>query len=240
MGMISVLQSLLNTALFVTTTTLSFFNAALHGEIQGRAEVAAAYVHIDVIKDNNTEKKMDLPAVKGDATIVFYEGWCLKPSILYGDKDGRLFTAALGFGRTIPFMECFCVTPSVGVSYTDMQTDLKDFVPGFGELHFDAEFESTSPYVNIDLSYKFCDCWRLVGNVQYAWSRSHSKYKERTFKTVSHDKGSSSGFNYGGMIEYDFTDCWSINVGAAYNNSLSKDKDGLRGFGTKIGIVRWF
>lgn len=210
-------------------------------QIQGKVDVGAAYLHIDVIKDNNTEKKMDMPALKADATVVVYEGWCFKPSLLYGSNQGDILTLGLGFGRCIPVTDRLVLTPTVGFSYTDLHTDLKDYNPYYQAiLHFDTEFESTSPYISLDATYRIQPGVRLGLNYQYAWSRSHSTYKEKTFQITQRDKGNSSGSNYGGMLEYDLTDCWSINVGAAYNNSLSKEKDGLRGFGGKVGLVRWF
>ena len=53
-------------------------------------------------------------------------------------------------------------------------------------------------------------------------------------------KSKPKGSNYGVMIEHDLNDRWSINLGGAYNTSLTKEKHGIRGYGGRLGCAYWF
>ncbi len=70
---------------------------------------------------------------------------------------------------------------------------------------------------------------------QYVWSRTITRIKG--FKDT---KSSPKGSNYSVMIESDINEKWSVNLGAAYNTSLTKEKHGLRGYGVRWGFAYWF
>jgi hypothetical protein len=42
------------------------------------------------------------------------------------------------------------------------------------------------------------------------------------------------------MLETDINDCWSVNIGGAYNISLSHEKHGLRAYGGRLALAYWF
>ena len=127
--------------------------------------------------------------------------------------------------------------PLTGVNWGWLKTKLEienPFNP-LANIDLTEKFRSISPYVAFEASYTFCPGWRVVGNIQYAWSRTHTTI-EPFIKDTSH----SEGFSYSGMIEYDLNPCWSVNLGALYNQSLTKEKHGLRGWGCKLGLAYWF
>jgi outer membrane scaffolding protein for murein synthesis (MipA/OmpV family) len=97
------------------------------------------------------------------------------------------------------------------------------------------KFRSISPYLSIEGSYTFTKGWRVVGTIQYSYSRTHT-----IVKPLVDDKSHSEGFSYSAMIEHDLTQQWSVNLGGAYNLSLTKEKHGMRIWGFKLGIARWF
>lgn len=205
---------------------------------RGKVDIAPAFVHIDVLESGHTVSRMDMLAVKGDATILIKEGYgfCIKPTILAGTtgrRHGDLFSAGIGLGHCTPICENVTLTPSFGIIYTQIRT--RTNIPALGLHHLKEKFRSWSPYLGIDLTYTFRPCWRICFMYQYAWSRTHT-----TIEDLVKDKSRSDGPNYGVMLEHDLRENLSVQLGAAYNITLSKEKHGLRGVGVKFGLAYWF
>lgn len=219
--------------LLIAFIGLIAYKIPLHAETKGKVDLAPAYVHIDILESGKTVKRMDLPAVKSEATILIYKGLCLKPNILYGSGRGSIFNAGLGIGYCLPISERVCLTPSVGCSFTNLRTTIN--IPLLGLFHLNERFRSISPYVGLDATYSITECWRICAAVQYVFSRTHTKIEH-----LLTDKSHTKGPNYGIMLERDLNEEWSVQLGAAYNISLSKEKHGLRGYGFKLGLAKWF
>lgn len=214
--------------------------------VRGKIDLAPAFAHIDVLYKGRTMHKMDLGGVKGDIYYRVWSGLVLKPSLLYarGEKEDRVLTGGIGVGFCMPFKQCFCFTPVVGINWGELRTKVEYHIafpnPQTGlfegaTIHLKQKFHSSSPYVGFEFSYTFIPCWRLVGNYQYSWSRT------RTFiQGQGTTKDNSKGSSYSAMIEYDITKKWSVNFGGMYNCSLSKEKHGLRAYGFKLGLAYWF
>lgn len=207
---------------------------------RGKVELAPAYVHVDFLKSGKTLNSMNLICVKGDLNYRVWSGFVLKPSFLYGKgkHDHKIATGGVGLGFCIP-LTCYkvVITPVAGINFGYLRTsfDFKhELAPG-GKIHVKERFRSRSPYAGFELSWTFIPSWRVVFSYQYAWSRTHTK-----IDPLGNERSKSKGSNYAGMIEYDINDCWSVNFGAAYNNSLSKEKHGIRAWGLKLGIAYWF
>lgn len=216
---------------------LAAFATQLHGyDCRGKAEIAPAYAHIDVLESGKTVHQINLAAVKADASIMLWQGLCLKPNLLYGTGNATLVTTGLGLGYIFPVQDNLCITPSVGVNYTFVKTQITYKNTFFGEIILKEKFQSVSPYIGIEAAYTFCPSWRICAFIQYAWSSTWTHIKGMDPSS----RGHSDGANYGLMIEHDLNNQWSINVGGAYNESLSKEKHGLRGAGVKLGLARWF
>lgn len=198
----------------------------------GKLEIAPAYLHIDVLEHEKTVRAIDMPAVRAEGNYLVYQGLALKPTILYGSNDSDLFAAQLGLGYCIPWNK-FLFTPSAGWGYTSLNT--RTSLPMFQLFHLKENFQSSSPYLAFDATYNFTKSWRACASVQYSWSRTHTK-----IKGLGKFNSRSEGPNYSALIEYDLTPDWSINLGAAYNISLDREKFGVRGYGVKLGIAHWF
>jgi hypothetical protein len=225
----------------------SFLSA---NECCGKIELSPAYVHIDVLESNKTVHRMDLGAIKGDINWKFWGPLLIKPTILYGkgsDKDEAV-QAGFGLGACIPFKEKWYFTPTIGVNWGWIKTGLEVEIPvpipnpppsapPFIMMPFKLteKFRSISPYILFEASYTIVKGWRIVGNIQYSYSRTHT-----IIKPFVHDKSHSQGFSYSAMIEHDLTQKISINAGAGYNLSLTKEKHGMRIWGIKLGIAYWF
>lgn len=224
---------------FLITLLLSLFILSdhLNAETQGKLEVAPAFMHIDILESGRTVKRMDMWGVRADFSYFLYKGLYIKPVVLYGNggaAKGGLFSSSLGLGYCIPLEKRFLISPSVGFTYSHLWTKI-DFAP-LQLTHLRERFKSWAPYVAVDLYYTFTPTWRVCAGVQYAWSWTRTSIQ----KLVKNDKSRSQGFAYSILLEHDLNDQWSVNIGAAYNLTLTKEKHGLRGTGFKAGVVRWF
>ncbi len=221
--------------------SLSSFSEAYTFNPKGKVDVGPAYIHVDILESNKTIKRMDLIGVKADATVILLEemGWCVKPGLLYGkggSGHGEIFSGGIAFGHCFPLKSWGSLTPNVGIIYSYVKTRISiPFFAAMGIEHFTEKFRSVSPYVGIDATYTFCKGFRICGMYQYAWSRTHTTI-EGLLKSNSHAQGP----NYALQLEYDITDQWSVQLGGAYNISLSKEKHGIRGAGAKLGLAYWF
>lgn len=227
---------------------------------RGKVDIGAAYVHIDVLLSGHTVHKMDVAAVKGDLNYRLWSGFIIKPTFLFGGgrNDNEVATGGVGLGFCVPLHKTFSLTPIVGYSWGYLRTTFKyphDMVKALdiGNLRVRERFRSEAPYVALEASWTFRPSWRAVVCYQYSWSRTHthlriagidpSKIPLPNNPLTAKDTNSNSrseGSSISGMIEHDLSDSWSVNLGAAYNNSLSKEKHGLRGWGVKFGIAYWF
>jgi hypothetical protein len=227
---------------------------------RGKVDIGVAYVHVDVLFEGKTQHKIDVAAIKGDLHYRFWSGFILKPTFLFGGghNDNQVATWGVGLGFCIPLCQTFNLTPTVGCNWGYLRTSFKIDHPDAAAMgiapRLRERFRSQSPYIGFEASWTFRPCWRAVISYQYAWSRTHTTLRlagidpahpalapftgvtEKDTNSHSHTKGS----NISGMIEHDINANWSVNIGAAYNNSLSKEKHGLRAWGVKLGVAYWF
>jgi hypothetical protein len=214
-----------------------FFSKAKAGgkcvECFGKVDAGPTFIHVDVLEFNKTVKKLDMGGVKADASIQLWKGIYLKPCVIYGNGQGEIISSGLGIGHYTPIIDKLYLTPIVGASYTQLQTTIN--LDMLGLRHLKERFRSLSPYLALEISYCFCPGFRICAQYQYAWSRTHT-----TIKHLTHSKSHSRGSNYSAMIEYDLNQKWSVNFGGAYNESLTREKHGLRAYGFKTGLAYWF
>jgi hypothetical protein len=224
------------TTFYIFVASFLYVNNQLIADYCGKIDAGPAFLHVDVLESGHTVKKIDMPAIKADGSFLVWQGVCLKPTILYASQGrSEIISGGCGIGYYIPLGEKCSITPSVGCNFTQFKTTIHyPIIPGF-ILSLKERFRSISPYIALDASYCFSKGWRIVAFYQYVWSRSHV-----TINRIAGTKSSPEGSNYGLMIERDLNDHWSINVGAAYNSSLTKEKHGLRGYGARLGFAYWF
>ncbi len=99
-------------AFFSFCETLSF------AECHGKADIGAILLRIDMINSGHKDKSLDMAGVRGDATILFYKGFCAKPVFIFAkDKHkGRLCSGSLALGHYFPINKELCLLPNFGVS----------------------------------------------------------------------------------------------------------------------------
>lgn len=215
---------------------LCLVQSAAFAKCSGKADLGLVALKVDMINSGKKTKSLEMGGVRGDATILFYKGFCVKPVFIFArDKnEGRLFSASVALGHYVPINKQICLLPNVGINVNKIRSTLE--YEAFGQDFKDKEkFSSMSSFIGIDLVYTFNDCWIVTGVAQYAWARTHT-HIENNFR----GKGHSSGPNLGLLVDYYLNKEWSINAGLGYNSSLSKEKHGTRIFGGKVGIAYWF
>jgi hypothetical protein len=225
--------------IYSTLFCLCLSTAVYADKCSGKVDIGPAFVHLDVLEHGHTVKRMDIPAIKCDVNFrVFPDhpwlcGICLKPGVIYGSGNGKYFSTSVGLGHLIPVNDTFCITPSIGYCYTNIRTSF-NYEP-LGLRHLKERFTSDGLYLALDFNYTFTPGWRISGVYQYSWSWSHTKIS-KLGSSDSKPKGWSGGL----LLEHDLNQHWSINVGGAYNESLTNEKHGIRGYGFKTGIAYWF
>ena len=222
--------------IFAVLMLTHLLNLSLGAKCSGKLDIGPAYAHIDVLESGHTVKRLDLGTIKADATIVPDDeyGICLKPTAMWGTGNGDLFTTGIGIGHFIPLNENLCITPSVGYTYTDIRAKIN--LRSLGLFNLQEKFRSNAVYLCLDGHYKFSEHWRICGAIQYAWSHSHTTIS----KISNHATSNCKGFNYAIMLERNVTEQFSAHIGFAYNESLTHEKHGLRGYGSKVGLAYWF
>lgn len=217
-------------------TLLCFVKQGANAECKGKVDLGAVYLKVDVIESGKTDKTVNMGGLRGDAAILFYKGFCFKPNFIaaWGKENDQFYTGSLAIGHYIPINEQICLLPTIGFNAFEMRSTLKIRQLGVHE-DYKEQFNSTAPFIGLDITYTINDAFLLTAVLQYAWSRTNTHVD-----TLFDAKGHSAGPNLGLLLDYTLNKCWSINAGFGYNSSLSKEKHGLRVVGGKVGIAYWF
>ena len=212
---------------------LSLSFSSLYGAFHGKVDVGPTLIDIDILESGKTIETLHMKGVKGDATLLVYEGLCLKPGFIWAHGHGQLAAGTIAVGYYIPITKKLRILPNVGVTWSYLHTRVD-----FEQLNlFDLKerFRSSSPFIGIEICYSLTEKWMLMGTYQYAWCRTHTK-----ISPIVSDTSHSCGPNYAIGVDYSVNKNWSVTFGVGYNITLSKEKHGLRGKGAKLGIAYYF
>jgi hypothetical protein len=233
----------------VTTGIGIFQPTELSAAPKGKIDAGPIYLDADVELHGETIKTMEMLGFSATGTILFchdlgldtrlLDGLCLKPRFLIAGGEGDLWNAGIGLGYYIPLSSCFTVIPNAGVTWGELEVKDIDIpadpsIPAPAFLGSSQKFKSTSPYMGIDLSLTQ-GSWMFNGMIQYAWSATKTYTNTVAFGNFFSDT-ESKGFNYAAQVDYYFTDCWSVNAAIAHNTSRSKERNGLKITGGRLGL----
>lgn len=214
--------------------SLLFFSFPfLHGEIHGKVDLGPTLIDIDILQSGKTMETLHMKGVKGDSTLLVYEGLCLKPGFIWSRGHGQLVAGSIGVGYYLPMTKNFKILPYVGMawSYLHTRVDLEQL----GLFNLRERFRSSSPFIGMELCWTFLEKWTLMAIYQYGWSHTHTK-----IGSIVSDKSHSDGPNYSLGIDYSIHSQWSVIFGVGYNVTLSHEKHGIRGKGAKLGLAYYF
>ncbi len=205
----------------------------LPGEIKGKLDVGPTLIHLDILKSGKTEETLHMVGIKGDATILIYQGFCIKPSFMMAWREGRLVTGSLALGYYIPLTDKIKILPNAGVAWSYLRAPI-DFEE-LGLFNLKERFRSSSPFIGLEFCYSLTEKLTLMAMFQYAWCHTHTK-----IKPIVSEKSHSEGPNYSLGIDYSLNAHWSLIFGVGYNITLSHEKHGIRGKGAKLGLAYYF
>lgn len=206
---------------------------SIYGSMHGKVDIGPAIIDIDVLESGKTVETLHMLGVKGDASLLVYEGYCIKPSFIWGKKGhSELAAGSIAVGYYLPIKK-FRFLPNVGFTWSHLETrvDLEQIMM----YNLKERFRSTSPFIGMEICYLLTDKWTVTAIYQYAWSRTDTK-----IGSIVSDKSHSCGPSYSLGVDYSLNKNWSIVFGVGYNLTLSKEKHGLRGKGAKLGVAYYF
>lgn len=203
----------------------------------GKVDIGPAFIELDILQSGKTIETRRVWVARGDSTILVWGGYFLKPGFMWGDNHSTKFASGtIGAGHCFPLLDNQLVLmPSVGVAFTYIKVKVDVDIGPIVLEDLTEKFQSSSPYIAMEFTYKLADKWTLMGMYQYAWSKTRT-----TIGDFDPDKSHSCGPNYSLGIDYSINDCWSVTFGVGYNITLSKEKHGLRGKGAKLGVAYYF
>lgn len=224
--------------IYLASLLFCFSCHAFFEEIKGKIDVGPTLLNIDVLESGKTVETLHMVGAKADATVLIYQGLYIKPGVLWGTRDGKLWSGGISVGYYLPITKCFKIMPNVGMgwSYLHFGLDMEELQL----FHLTERFRGSSPYIGMEFSYSITEKWTLMGVYQYAWSKTQTKIRSHELGTIVNEKSHSCGPNYSLGIEYGFNDQWAVNLGVGYNITLSKEKHGIRGKGIKLGLAYYF
>lgn len=212
--------------------------APLFAELRGKIDVGATIMEIDILESGKTVKTLHMQGAKAEATVLIYQGLCIKAGGLWGEKHGILRSGSAAVGYYIPLTKKFKILPNVGMTWTYLRFGIDKEELMLFDLK--ERFRSRSPFIAMEFAYCFAEKWTLVGLYQYAWSHTSTKIRAPELGTIVNDKSHSDGPNYAIGLDYSLNKNWSISLGAGYNITLSHEKHGIRGKGVKLGLAYYF
>lgn len=211
-------------------STLMVFSCSLYAN-SGRIDVAPLALRVKVQESGKTIETLDMQGGRADMTWQLVEGYgfVLKPFLYGASGGGDLVSGGINVGHYTPITDQWTVTPFIGWTGSSLETTID--LPLFGLFRVREKFRASSANLGMELAYKFNDCWVVTAVYQYGWA--HTRTKIGDLRT---SKGKSQGSSSALILDYYWTPCWIISAAAAYNNSLSKEKHGLEGYGFKLGL----
>lgn len=205
----------------------------LYGSIHGKVDLGATLLDVDILESGKTIKTLHMKGVKGDATLLLYQGLCVKPSILWGRGHGEVTAGSIAVGYYLPITKKLKILPNVGITWSYLHTRID--LEQMNLFNLKERFRSDSPFIGMDLCYSLTEKLTLIVMYQYAWCRTHTK-----IGSIVSEKSHSCGPNYSLGVDYSINKNWSVVFGVGYNITLSKEKHGIRGKGAKLGLAYYF
>lgn len=227
---------------FVSTllaaASLLWAPSAHAGKIHGKIDAGPVYVHMDVLQHGETFNKMDMEGFKVTSTFIVWLGLCVKPNIMVAYNDGRMFNYGCAVGWLIPMFDMkVTITPTIGGSLGYLRTTT--VFPALVDIPLKQQFNSKSWFVGVDGSFSPHPKWTIGWQVNRAWSNSNTTITIPGVMVMK-TKGESKGMEYGASLDYWFKKQWSVQAAFGWSNAKAKEKNGMRGYGGRLGIGYFF
>ncbi len=129
--------------LLIILTGLSF--SSIYGAIHGKIDLGPTLVSIDILESGKTTKTLNMKGLKGDMTLILYEGLYIKPSFIWGKGDGQFSSGTIAVGYYLPITKDLRILPSVGMTWSYLHTHV-DF-DQFNLFDLKERFHSNSSFI---------------------------------------------------------------------------------------------
>lgn len=225
--------------MFRTTLYLLMFfslvKSNLFGTTHGRLDVAPVAMRVKIQESGKTIETLDMVGGRVDGTFQLVDGYgvVLKPFFFGASGGGDLVSGGCSIGHYTPISDKWTITPLLGWTYSNLKTTID--LPAFGLTGLREKFKSNSFNLGFEAAYQFWPDWYLTGVYQYGFAHTNTK-----IGSLLSSKGKSEGSSFALILDYYLKCNWVITGAFAYNNSLSKEKHGIEGYGFKAGIGYWY
>jgi len=232
-------------ALYYFVMLMTFFSiTSLSAEVKGRVDAGPVWMRIKMKAEEKTVRRADMWGGRFDLLLLplqgcdYVSGLCLKPFVFGGrGDDTSLLSWGCGFGHYTPITDRITIVPLVGVSRTYLHSTIDVPIPELNSVFKNQKdrIHSLTFYIGGDAIFKITENLYFTAMYTYGWARVRTR-----IGGFINSSGSSEGSNIGGMLEYYFTNCFSANIAFAYNTTLDEYKNGIDGYGFKLGLAYLF
>ena len=226
-------------------------------QLYGHADAGPAFYRVQTLEDGTVTSEIDMYGVRADGTFLPFKdsGFAIKSAGSYARGDGDFISYGVGIGYYIPFFKCCYFVPTMGLSWTDLRTDIdlpgSDFSgllpPDFVFQDIREKFDSNSRYLGFELMCQVCEPVWATFIYQYAWASTDTVLTHPDFESVLGfpdgkfiKKGTSRGSNFALAFDYYFCENVSASLAGGFNSSLDEDRLGIRAYGVKLSIGYYF
>lgn len=240
---------------WTAATVVASLLACLNLSASGRIDAGPVYVHLDVLEHGRTVTQLDMEGFRADGYFQIYSGFVFKPALMFAGGRGEYEagTTALGFyvpmGDLTPCLDGLSFMPQAGWTGSRLKTHINQPVPQLGITIPGVKeiFRSSTVFIGLEGSYQILSKVSLSGSVLYGWSNTRTTLTDER-ATLGRtqllegpaQRSSTKGFSYSAMVDYQFTEHWSVNLAGVWNLMLSKENHGIRGSGVRLGLgYRW-
>lgn len=210
----------------------------LAAQPHGKFDFGAAFLEADIRTQGKVVHTASFTGISAGGTVCvadlisfspLCQGVAVKPRLLAALGDHHIWNIGVGLGYIVPIRSVVFV-PNVGVTYGELGTK---FMTLLGDTQ--VRYKSLSPYVGIDASICFWQCWQITVAVEYAWPRTETFFSDISLGTVE-----STGWNGAFQLDYYVTESWSILGSFAFSDSRDKEANGMSIQGGRLGVGYFF
>lgn len=231
--------------LYYFTMLITFFSVAtLPAEVKGRVDGGPVWMRVKMKANEKTVRRADMWGGRLDVLVLPFQGcsyvggFCLKPFVFGGrGDDTSLLSWGCGFGHYTPVTDRITLVPLVGVSHTNLHSRIDIPIPELNSIFENQreKIESNTFYIGSDAIFKITNDLYFTAIYSYGFAKVQTR-----IGGFINTSGHSQGSNFGGILDYYFTNCLSANIAFAYNTTLDQEKNGIDGFGFKLGLAYLF
>lgn len=196
----------------------------------GKLDVGIVQLDVDIVSFGQVTQNLKMRGVSGSGVFQLYKAWILKPGFALAEGDGSYYGANLATGLYLPLNDQWAITPGIGGSWSQTHS-LVDLTFPIPLTNANQDMNTLSSLLEVGVVWTPQPCLSFQGAVQWAWVQTKTSLPP----ILIDNKTESSGFNYLGQVEYFISERHSVNAGAAWYSSRSRESHGSDVLGVRLG-----